>query len=51
MNYEQFQHQDKNIFLVDMTKELNPFFSQLTLRGIEKYLGQGKKICIMVNKK
>jgi len=48
MNYERFQHDiqgtKKNIFLVNMTKELAPYFSQLVLQGIEKYLAQGKKI-------
>ncbi len=51
MNYEQFKHKDKNVFLVNMTKELNPFFSQLVLRGIQKSLRQNKKIWILVNKK
>lgn len=34
-----------------MTKELAPHFSQLALQGIEKYLKQGKRIGILVNKK
>lgn len=51
MNYELFNHDKKKIFLVDMTKELNPFFSVLTMKGIEKYLKQGKRIGILVNKK
>ncbi|MFA5748171.1 MAG: hypothetical protein WC872_03625 [Candidatus Absconditabacterales bacterium] len=55
MNYELFKHQingtEKNIFLVNMTKELDYHFSQLALQGIEKYLEQGKKIGILVNKK
>lgn len=51
MNYEQFKHKDKNVFLVNMTKELNPFFSQLVLRWIQKSLRQNKKIWILVNKK
>ncbi|MEI7562157.1 MAG: hypothetical protein WCJ39_00030 [bacterium] len=51
MNYELFERDKKKIFLVDMTKELNPFFSVLTMKGIEKYLKQGKRIGILVNKK
>jgi hypothetical protein len=55
MNYERFDHNikgtKKSIFLVNMTKELAPYFSQLALQGIEKYLVQGKKIGILVNKK
>jgi primosomal protein N' len=60
MNYERFQHilptssansSTKNIFLVNMSKELDPHFSQLALQGIEKYLKQGKRIGILVNKK
>lgn len=48
MNYERFDHTlhgiKKSIFLVNMTKEITPYFSQLALQGIEKYLAQGKKI-------
>ncbi|MDR0650281.1 MAG: hypothetical protein LBG59_02500 [Candidatus Peribacteria bacterium] len=46
MNYEHFAHpnQHKNIFLVDMTKELDHYFSELTNAAITKYLTQGKKI-------
>ncbi len=56
MNYERFEHTQssslkKDIFLVNMTKELDQHFSQLTLKWIEKYLGQWKKIWILVNKK
>ena len=55
MNYERFQHDidgtKKSIFLVNMTKEITPYFSQLAIQGIEKYLKQGKKIWILVNKK
>lgn len=55
MNYERFDHTiqatKKSIFLVNMTKEITPYFSQLALQGIEKYLAQGKKIGILVNKK
>ncbi len=55
MNYERFDHtiQDtkKSIFLVNMSKEITPYFSQLASDGIEKYLAQDKKICILVNKK
>lgn len=41
----------KNIFLVNMTKEITPYFSQLAFQWIEKYLAQWKKIWILVNKK
>ena len=55
MNYERFDHTiqgtKKSIFLVDMSKEITPYFSQLASTGIEKYLKQGKKIWILVNKK
>lgn len=51
MNYEQFQHPHKNIFLVTMTKELNPFFSEIALQWIKKYLIAGKRIALIVNKK
>lgn len=55
MNYERFDHENngtkKSIFLVNMTKEITPYFSQLAIQGIEKYLHQGKKIAILVNKK
>jgi hypothetical protein len=48
MNYERFDHDiqgtKKSIFLVNMTKEITPYFSQLANDGIEKYLAQGKKI-------
>lgn len=55
MNYERFDHDiqwtKKSIFLVNMTKEITPYFSQLADQGIEKYLKQGKRIGILVNKK
>ena len=44
MNYEQFKHQDKSIFLVDMTRELDYHFSQLVQSAIEKQLNMRKKI-------
>ena len=51
MNYEHFAYPNKNIFLVDMTKELDHHFAELTNKAITKYLKQGKKILIIVNKK
>lgn len=51
MNYEQFKYQDKSIFLVDMTKELNYHFSELVKSAITKQLKQKKRIWIIVNKK
>ena len=44
MNYEQFKHKDKSIFLVDMTRELDYRFSELVKSAIEKQLYQRKKI-------
>lgn len=55
MNYEQFSHtingKEQNIFLVNMTQEVEYFFSTLVQRGIGKYLREKKKIGIIVNKK
>lgn len=55
MNYEQFSHtingKEKSIFLVNMTQEVEPFFSTLAQRGIGKYLRQGKRVGIIVGKK
>lgn len=55
MNYEKFDvaihGMQKNIFLVNMTKELDPHFSQLTIKWLQKYIRQGKKIALIVNKK
>lgn len=34
-----------------MTKELHPYFSDLTTQGIGKYLAEGKKIALIVNRK
>ena len=55
MNYEHFTPViggvQKDIFLVNMTQELEHHFSHLMIKWIEKYLNQGKKIAIIVNKK
>lgn len=51
MNYEQFKHEDKNIFLVDMARELEHNFSELMRASLEKQLNLWKKIWIVVNKK
>lgn len=51
MNYEQFKHQDKNIFLIDMTRELDFHFSELVKSALTKQLKLWKKIWIIVNKK
>ncbi|MFZ2912261.1 MAG: hypothetical protein WAZ75_04205, partial [Candidatus Absconditicoccaceae bacterium] len=55
MNYELFEHKkdgiNKNIFLLDMTKELDHNFSQLMLKGLTKYIHENKKIGIIMNKK
>lgn len=51
MNYEQFKHKDKSIFLVDMTRELNPHFSELVQAAISKQLKLWNNLAIIVNKK
>lgn len=55
MNYERFDHNiqgtKKSIYLVNMSKEITPYFSQLASEWIQKYLKQWKKIWILVNKK
>lgn len=55
MNYELFEHNKdwikKNIFLLDMTKELDHNFSQLMLKWLTKYIHENKKIWIIMNKK
>ena len=47
MNYECFDHGEKNIYLVDMRKELDKHFSELFDKGIRKYLLGKKKIWIL----
>ena len=51
MNYELFDHGEKKIYLVNMTKELNQNFSELFEKGLAKYLRSNKKIWILINKK
>ena len=51
MNYELFDHGEKRIFLVDMTREPDYIFSEIAKSGISKHIRQGKKIWILVNKK
>ena len=51
MNYELFDHWEKRIFLVDMTRESDYIFSEIAKSGIAKYVKQWKKIWILVNKK
>ena len=55
MNYEKFQPNyqgtQKNIFLVNMTRELNPYFSELCQSALKKYIKQRKNIVILSNKK
>ena len=51
MNYELFDHWNKKIYLVNMTKELNQIFSELFEKGMRKYLRENKKIWILINKK
>ena len=49
MNYELFDHWNKKIYLVNMTKELNQTFSELFEKGMRKYLRAKKKIWILIN--
>lgn len=51
MNYELFDHWEKKIFLVDMTREPDYIFSELAKSGLEKYINSWKKVGILVNKK
>lgn len=51
MNYIQYTQSSKNIFLVDMTRELSRPFSELAMKWLSKYLSGGKKILIINNKK
>ena len=51
MNYELFDHWEKKIFLIDMTREPDYIFSELAKKWLEKYVKQWKKIWILVNKK
>lgn len=51
MNYELFDHWEKRIFLVDMTKEPDYIFSEIAKSWLCKYIKQWKKIWILVNKK
>lgn len=51
MNYEQFDHKDKKIFLVDMRKETSKIFSDIAFKWLQKYIKNWKKILILVNKK
>lgn len=52
MNYELFSHpeQNKNIYLIDMTRE-HGYFSEMVQKGIEKYIKEQKKILLIINKK
>jgi len=49
MNYELFDHWNKKIYLVNMTKELNQTFSELFEKWMSKYLRENKKIWISIN--
>lgn len=51
MNYELFDHNNKKIFLVDMTRETDYVFSTLTNSWLQKYISKWKKIWIIVNRK
>ena len=49
MNYKLFDHWNKKIYLVNMTKELNQTFSKLFEKGTSKYFRENKKIWILIN--
>ncbi len=51
MQYEQFNHSDKNIFLVNMQESPNYILSKLALKGIDKYNKKWKKIALILNQK
>lgn len=51
LNYEQFSHTDKNIFLVDMRREKCFPMCELAEKGIEKFLREGKKIGILTHRR
>lgn len=51
MNYEHFHHTNKDVFLVSMHQEKQPYFSQLMIEGGKKQLHQRKKILVICNKK
>ncbi len=51
MNYIKFEHKEKNIFLVDMNKEQNYFFSELFIKWLKKVLLENWNIVILHNKK
>ena len=51
MNYELFDHGEKKIFLVNMTREPDYIFWEITKNWLLKYIKLWKKIWILVNKK
>ncbi len=51
MNYELFKHKNKWIFLVDMRRETDYIFSEITKASLKKQIKNNKKIWIIVNKK
>lgn len=51
MNYEEIKHNWEKVFLVDMKKENNKIFSELSFKWIKKHIKENKKILIIVNKK
>jgi len=51
VNYELFNHKDKKIFLVDMTRETDYVFSEIAKLSLEKQIKENRKIAIIVNKK
>lgn len=51
MNYEQFQHPDKDIFLVNLKKEKKTILSQLARKGIQKKYKNWKNIGLIINQK
>lgn len=51
MNYTRYNHQGKEIYLIDMKLEKEKVFSEMVKKWIEKYVKLWKSIAIIVNKK
>jgi len=49
MNYQQYTHNSRSITIIDMRHHYE-VLSDLAMRGIRKYLSQGKKIWLILNK-
>lgn len=51
MNYERFDHGNKKIYLVNMQRELHPYFSEFFHKALTYALQNNKKVWILINKK